>query len=86
MIADIVGHPWMAGETSTKEQIFEEFKKRQVVVSKRVQEEHVQEKVAKRNRRCSHIAVIKGKRYVWGDLTEDDKKDTEYEVVQLQMK
>jgi len=32
MIADIVGHPWLAGETATPEQIKVEFDKRLKIV------------------------------------------------------
>lgn len=83
MIADIIGHPWLAGETATAEQVKAEFAHRLVVVEQRVKEEQDQEKAVKnRNRRSE---VINGIRYVWGDLTELDKKDDKHQVIQLKM-
>jgi len=83
MIADIIGHPWLAGPTATEDQIKAEFQNRLQIVNERVKEEQQQEKAVKdRNRRSE---VIKGVRYVWGELTELDKNDTEHEVIQLKM-
>jgi len=83
MIADIIGHPWLAGETATAEQVQAEFTQRLVEVNKRVKEEQDQEKAVKnRNRRSE---VINGVRYVWGELTELDKNDDKHKVIQLKM-
>merc|ERR1712151_1083698 len=83
MIADIIGHPWLAGPTATADEIKLEFARRLEIVNERVKEEQEQEKAVKTRERRGH--VIKDKRYVWGELTADDKADTEYEVVRLQM-
>lgn len=54
------------------------------MVKDRVKAEQEQEKAHKKRER--RAAVIKGKLYVWGDLTEHDKNDTEHTIVQPQMK
>jgi len=39
LLADIVGHPWIQGDTATSEQIREEFNRRLETVKHRVKEE-----------------------------------------------
>ena len=78
MMADIVGHPWLAGKTATQSEIAQEFSQRLEQVNKRVSEDQIAEKNEKRTRRA---AVIKGKLYVYGGLTEEEKTSNTYEVV-----
>ena len=84
-MADIIGHPWMQGDVSTREEVIAEFQKRHEVNKARATEEEDKKmavKAKKGNRRGETIA---NNVYLSAsDLTPEENKDPN--VIKLDMK
>jgi serine/threonine protein kinase len=87
-MADIIGHPWMQGEVSAREEVLVEFEKRHEINKARATEEEDKKLAAKakagqnKTRRGEQIA---NNVYLSGlDLTEEELKDPK--IIRLDMK
>lgn len=46
-ISEVLAHPWMKGDTATREEIVEEFKKREIIVKKAIEEDKAAKAIEK---------------------------------------
>merc|ERR1711971_214608 len=84
-MADIIGHPWMQGEVSSRDEVVAEFQKRQEINKARATEEEDKKMAVKAKRANRRGEQIANNVYLSAeDLTEEESKDPH--VIKLDMK
>lgn len=84
-MADIIGHPWMQGEVSEREEVVAEFQKRHEINKARATEEEDKKMAVKAKRANRRGEQIAANVYLsTDDLTEEESKDPH--VIKLDMK
>ena len=74
-MADIIGHPWMQGPTATKEQVKEEFTKRNELRKAAAKAEKRAQRKENQNSRARRGEEINNNVYLSGNLSQADKQD-----------
>lgn len=75
MMADIIGHPWMHGETATQQEIITEFAERhEMIKAPNAEDIEVGLNTAEKIRRGEGVKV-QNWTFVSGDMTEEERND-----------
>ena len=74
-MADIVGHPWMQGPAATREQVKEEFTKRNELRKAAAKAEKRAQRKENQNSRARRGEEINNNVYLSGNLSQADKQD-----------